>query len=161
MTKIKVFVEGAGIPKVTLFSVPEDGTVQDVLEAVKELTDKQDLQVWIEDSDEPLNPNISLKDSGIKARSHLHIHTCHQINVTVNFNGEAKSHPFPPAKTIGTVKKWADHQFNLKDVDSTDYVLQVCNTADRPSEDTHLGSLTNPDDCSLCLDLVPKQRIEG
>ena len=161
MKNIKVFVDGIGIPKVTLLSIPEAGTVQDILVAAKELTDLKDLQVWIENSDEPLNPIISLKNSGIKARIHLHIHNCHRISVTVNFNGESKTHPFSPSKTIGTVKEWACHQFNLNAADSTEYVLQIFNSIIRPSESILLGSLTKPGDCSLCFDLVPAQRIEG
>ncbi len=81
--------------------------------------------------------------------------------MTVNFNGEHKSHPFTPSKTVGKVKKWADDKFGLKGVDATEHALQICATTTRPDEDVHIGSLVRFPDCKLCFDLVPKKRVEG
>ena len=83
--------------------------------------------------------------------------------MTVNFNVDQKTKTFPPSATVGRVKKWAvgEHGFDLKGVDATEHLLQLCGSTDRPDEDIHIGTLVTAPACSLCFDLVPKQRIEG
>jgi hypothetical protein len=165
MSDIEIFLQGAGIPKITLVKIPQDGKVSDVVEAAKahglHVPEGEQPLVLIEDTEEPLAHDLSLSEAGIRSRSRLHVHTCRRIKVTVNFKGESKSHPFSPSTTVQTVKRWADKQFGLEGVDATEHALQICNSSDRPSEDTHLGTLVHGQSCELCFDLVPKQRVEG
>ena len=165
MDKIDILLQGAGISRMVVIAVPAEGVVRDIISAAKEqstkLPDTTDLQVWLEDSDEPLNPDEAINKVGIQKHSRVHIHTCHRIGVSVNYQGKTQSHPFAPSTTISTVKMWADKRFNLNDVDATEYALQLCNSSERPSDDIQLGALTSPSECSVCFDLVPKQRVEG
>lgn len=165
MDTIEVFLQGVGIPRIALIKVPSNGRVRDIVEAAKahglRWTESREPQVWLENSDEPLDPELIFASAGVKARSRLHVHTCHRVKVTVNFQNASKSHPFAPATTIGVVKHWADDKFGLGEVDATEYALQLCNSTERPSEDTQLGALVSFPECDVCFDLVPKQRVEG
>lgn len=165
MEKIDIFLQGDGITRITTITVNSDGLVRDVVTAAKaqglKLPESQELQVWVENSDEPLDIDGTLEKAGIKKHSRLHIHRCRRIKVTVNYQNKTETHPFAPSATIGVVKKWADKKFGLNDVDATEHALQICNSVERPSVDVHLGSLASAPDCAICFDLVPKQRVEG
>lgn len=165
MDAIEIFLQGAGIPKILTLTVPSNGRVREIIEIAKEQglkwTADQEVMVWIENLDEPLDLDILLVDAGIKKHTRLHVHTCHRVNVTVNFQDKAESHFFAPSTTISVVKKWADKKFGLSEADATEYALQLCNSTERPAEDVHLGTLVTPSECAVCFDLVPKQRIEG
>lgn len=165
MADVELFLQGEGIPHIALVVVPEQGTVRDIIEAARaqglRVAGADAPAVFLENQDESLPPDVSLEAAGIQTRSRVHVHTCRKVHVTVNFNAEHKSHPFSPATTVHAVKEWADDKFKLTGVDATEHALQICGTSDRPTDDTHIGSLLEPGTCELCFDLVPKQRVEG
>jgi hypothetical protein len=165
---IEIFLQAEGVSDVKIVRVPHDGTVRDILEAARDKGiqvpgGKGEVVILLEDSDEEIALDIKLKDAGIHHRHRMHCHRCLRVAVTVNFNGRAESRVFPPSTTVKRVKKWADaeEQFNLRGVDATDHVLQVCGTSVRPDEDAHIGTLVQHPSCNLCFDLVPKVRVEG
>lgn len=165
MEKIEILLQGEGITRITTITVNSDGLVRDVVTAAKaqglKLPEDQEIRIWMENSDEPLDMDGTLKKAGVKKHSRLHVHRCPRIKVNVNYQNKTETHPFAPSATIGEVKKWADKKFGLSPVDATEHALQLCNSAERPSVDVHLGSLTSAPDCAVCFDLVPKQRVEG
>jgi len=115
----------------------------------------------VEDSDQQLDLDVRLNDAGIRHRHRLHCHRCREVGLTINFNGASKAHSFPPSKSMGSVKKWADNEFGLKGVDATEHALQLCRTNTRPDQDVHIGALVQYPHCQVCFDLVPKKRVEG
>ena len=161
---IEVYLQGPGVA-ITLVKLPADGKVSDLIKHAGEkglkIGAEEKLYVWLENAEEPLKSGSSLAEAGIKSRSRIHVHTCRRIHVTVNFNNESHQHPFSPSSTVGDVKEWAAKKFNLKDVDVSEYVLQVCGTTNRPKEDTQVGFFAEPGQCTACFDLVPEQRVEG
>ena len=165
MANVELFLQGEGIARITLVSVPEDATVRDIVNVARDHglrpVESDALAVFLENRDEPLEPALSLTAAGIRARSRVHVHTCRKVLVTINFNAEHAAHPFSPAATVAVVKEWADLKFKLSGVDATEHALQLCGTTDRPSDDTHIGGLLAPGSCDLCFDLVPKHRVEG
>ncbi len=168
MADIDIFVQGENIPEITLVRVPHNGTVRDILEATKAqglrlADDEASLIILKEDAEEALALDLPLEAAHIGHRSRVHIHRCRRLEVTVNFNADHKAHSFPPSTTVERVKQWAVGRdgFNLHGIDATDHLLQVCNSTIRPDEDTHIGSLVQFPACTLCFDLVPKQRVEG
>ena len=168
MTEIEIFLQGEGVSGIALVRVQPNGTVQEVLEAAKALGAPADgpggpLLVLLEDTEEVLASEVPLERAGIGHRSRVHVHRCRQIEVTVNFNHLHKAKAFPPSATIEAVKRWAvgKEGFGLGEVDAAEHVLQLCNTTIRPDEDIHIGSLVQFPSCTLCFDLVPKQRVEG
>lgn len=166
MAEIEIFLQGEGIADITLVRVSAAGTVRDIItagQAVGLRVDGGQLLVFAEDADEPLQQNQSLQDAGIGQRSRVHVHRCRKIEVSVNFNAGLKTRSFPPSATMERVKRWATgpQGFELSHIDATEHVLQRCNTATRPDEDIHLGSLVQAGTCAVCFDLVPKLRVEG
>ena len=162
MSQLEVFVQGEGISKIILTKVPRDGKVRDLLTAQGMSAGVGDTPViFLEDGEEPLNLDSSLSAAGIKSRSRIHIHHCRRVEVSVNYVGRTETRPFSPAITIHRVKQWAVRIFGLTELDATEHVLQICGSFDRPTEDTHIGSLVTGSNCMLCFDLIPKQRIEG
>lgn len=168
MTTIEIFVQGEGIPDIALVRVPGDGTVGDIVEAGRAQRrpgagDAGQLVVFLEDEEEALDPAATLAAAGIRHRGRVHLHRCHRVAVTVNYNGRQIVRDFPPSTTVRRVKRWVDSKegFDLRGVDATEHLLQVCGTTVRPDEDTHIGTLVTLPGCPLCFDLVAKQRVEG
>jgi hypothetical protein len=58
------------------------------------------------------------------------------------------------------VKAWAVREFHLDHKDAAEHVLQLCESAERPSGDTPLHTLLHGG-CALCFNLVPEKRVEG
>ncbi len=163
---IELFLQGEGINDVKLIRVPHDCKVRELIEKIQaEMGAAQsqtgEMFLLLEDHDNELHSDASLNEAGIGHRHRIHCHRCRRIDVTVNFNGESKSHTFSPSSTIKKVKRWADEQFKLKGVDATEHALQLCGTNTRPDEDVHIGSIVRSPNCKLCFDLVPKKRVEG
>lgn len=165
MTEIELFLQGEGIPQIVLVRVPDQGTVHDIIQAAQPhglpSGGAEAVLVFVEGQDEPLDERTTLAAAGIRARGRVHVHRCRKVEVEVNFNGRDKSHRFSPSTTIAEVKVWADKEFKLTGVDATEHALQRCGTTERPSDDTHIGSLVAAGTCALCFDLIPKQRVEG
>lgn len=168
MADIDIFVQGENIPEITLVRVPGSGAVRDILEAtgaqgLRLAGDETSLIILAENTEEALALDLQLEAAHISHRSRVHIHRCRRLEVTVNFNADHKTHSFSPSTTVEHVKRWAVGKdgFNLQDIDATDHLLQLCNSTTRPDGDTHIGSLVQFPNCTLCFDLVPKQRVEG
>ncbi len=170
MSEIEIFVQGEGIPEITLLRVPGNGTVRDILrsaetQGVHFVGDERSLVILVEDQETELSPDLLLEEAHIGHRSRVHIHRCRRIEVTVNFNAAQKARAFPPSATVERVKRWAvgpePEGFGLHGVDATEHLLQLCHSTTRPDEDTHIGPLVTFPNCGLCFDLVPKVRVEG
>ncbi len=170
MPEIEIFVQGEGIPEIILLRVPGSGTVRDILssaeaQGVRFAQDERSLVILVEDQEMGLSPDLSLEEAHIGHRSRVHVHRCHRVEVTVNYNSAQKARAFSPSATVERVKRWAvgpqPEGFGLQGVDATEHLLQLCHSRTRPDEDTHIGSLVTFPDCGLCFDLVPKVRVEG
>jgi len=166
MSKIKVFLQGEGLKDVVIIEVPKDGSVKDLISAAIEIgvpkgEGEQVPAVYLEDSENPLNPECSIEKAGIGPRQHVHMHRNRKIEVTVTFNGLQKTREFPPSKTIGKVKKWAAKEFGMSKEDAVEHVLKISGSTDKPDEHTHIGALVSSPKSQLIFDLVPKVRVEG
>ncbi|HEX6509573.1 MAG TPA: hypothetical protein VF221_18245 [Chloroflexota bacterium] len=170
MSEIEIFVQGERIPEIILLRVPGNGTVRDILKSAETqgihfAGDERSQVILVEDQGTELSPDLSLEEAHIGHRSRVHIHRCHRIEVTVNFNAAQKTRAFPPSATVERVKRWAvgpaPEGFGLQGIDATEHLLQLCHSTTRPDEDTHIGALVTFPDCGLCFDLVPKVRVEG
>jgi hypothetical protein len=119
--------------------------------------------VWLEDEDEYLEMDVTLAKAGITNRRHVHISKkCKKIKVQVRYAGDPKTKEFAPSATIAKVFKWATGKkgFDLTPTERAKHTLGLCDTVTEPDRSEHVGSLAKPD-CTLCLDLAPKERYEG
>ena len=164
---IELFIQGEGIPKITLVKVHPKDIVADIIKVAREhglsAPEGSEVCVLIENTNVPLELDAKIDEVGLGPRSRVHIHRCKGVQVTVNYNQDQKKGFFPPSATVDWVKEWAvgKDQYDMSPVDATEHVLQVCNSTDRPDEDVHIGALVKFSDETLCFDLVPKQRVEG
>ena len=170
MSEIEIFMQGEGIPEIILLRVPGNGTVRDILKSAETqgihfAGDESSLVILVEDQETELSTDLSLEEAHIGHRSRVHVHRCHRVEVTVNFNAAHITRAFHPSATVERVKRWAvgpaPEGFGLHIVDATEHLLQLCHSTTRPDEETHIGSLVTFPDCGLCFDLVPKVRVEG
>ena len=167
MPEIELFIQGEGIPKITLVKVHPHDTVAAIVKVAREhglsAPEGSEVLVFVENSEVPLSLEAKIDEVGLKPRSRVHIHRCQRVEVTVNFNGDEKKGFFPPSATVDWVKRWAVGKdgYDIPTADAAEHALQVCNSPERPDEDVHIGTLAKFSDGTLCFDLVPKQRVEG
>lgn len=166
MSDIELFLQGEGIRDVKLVRLPSNATVRDIADAAKSagaLGDDGGVIVTIEDADEELVPEVSLSTAGVRHRGRVHVHRCRRVVATVNYNGQAKALDFAPSATIERLHRRATGRqgFGLADADAAEHLLQLCGSAERPDVETHVGTLVTAPACTVCFDLVPKQRVEG
>ncbi len=164
--EIEVFLQGEGVTEFLLVKTNSNRTLAEIIATPSSgfpdgLRGGEDLFVTREDDSDELPLDKPIATVGIKHRQRLHVNRCRKVKVTVNFNHLANADTFSPSTTVGKVKRWAIKEFKVDEHDATEHALQLCGTAKKPNEDTHIGSLTRKGECSVCFDLVPKKRIEG
>ncbi len=118
--------------------------------------------VWLEDAEKCLDPELTLEVAGVSAHCHLHVSTCRGVAVKVRYNGALVERSVPPAMTVGAVLNWAagPDGFKLTDAEIAKHELAICGTETGLDQAKHIGSIAD-DDCSVCLDLRPKDRFAG
>lgn len=154
----EVFLQSEGKKGIELRQVATGATVDSLAEGSSE-----GQMVFVEGRDEPLAGGAALEELGLDWPARLHVHRCTSIAVSINYGSGTKELGFAPARTIGAIRKWAisDDAFNIAATDAADLVLQVCDSQDRPDDDTHIGTLTAFPACKACFDLVPRHMVEG
>ena len=118
--------------------------------------------VWLENEKEPLDPEKTLAEVGVVGRCHVHVSTCKGVVVKVRFGGDSIEYLFPPASTADSILKWAasPEGFKLTDSEAAKHLLAICGTDMELDQADHIGFYAD-DDCSVCLDLLPRERFEG
>ena len=118
--------------------------------------------VWLEDGKEALDPEKTLAEVGVVERCHIHVTTCKDVIVKVRYGGDSVEDSFPPSTTADSILKWAasPEGFKLTDSEAAKHVLAICGTDTELDQADHIGFYAD-DDCSVCLDLLPRERFEG
>ena len=118
--------------------------------------------VWLEDGKEALDPEKTLAEVGVVERCHVHVSTCKAVVLKVRFGGDSIEGSFPPPTTADSILKWAasPEGFKLTDSEAAKHVLSICGTDTELDQADHIGFFAD-DDCSVCLDLLPRERFEG
>ena len=139
-----------------LQDIDEHTSVSDLMRQVG----LDDNSAWLEDTDEPLDPTNVLANV-VKDNAHIHFNRCRRVEVTVNFAGKERSRKFTPSATIQAVRRWAvgPDGFDLPAKERPKHEVGVCGTGNIAERTDHVGTLAT--DCSLCLNLAPKDRFQG
>lgn len=119
-----------------------------------------DASAWIEDGEDALELTDRVAQvAGDK--SHIHVNRCRRVDVSINYGGKQKSHGFSPGSTIQAVRQWAVGKdgFDLPVKERPKHEVGVCGTGVIADRNDHIGTLAT--DCTLCLDLAPKDRFQG
>lgn len=122
-----------------------------------------DGSIWIEETDEAAELDITLEQAGIRHRHHIHRGRCRRVEAVVRFNSQRLKHTFGPGTTIKTVYHWASGPagFNLTPDQAAKHVLAVPGADHFLDSSVHIGSLVTAGSCEVVLDLLPRERFEG
>lgn len=163
MDYIDVFYQGEGIKEVEHIEFPRHETFAALkIHLAKRHGWPEDILIFIEDEDEPVDEQKHLHHCGGTAGVKVHAHRCHRVEAKVTFNGETVNHKFPPSATVARVKKWAaETKFGMTPDEAGEHVLQLSGTEVRPSPGAHIGSLVTGHRCEVAFDLVPNERPQG
>lgn len=128
---------------------------------VRELADGEGIEVWSEDTEDPLDRDTTVAEAGLADRAHVHRSRCRRVAVTVRFNGESRDRKFSPAVTVERVFRWAvgPQGFDLPPDQRAKHTLGVTGSGVEADRDAHVGSLAT--DCAVSFDLAPKARYAG
>jgi len=120
-----------------------------------------DVQVWAEDSDEPLAADATVAVLADRDVAAVHVGSG-QITVTATYNGQTKSESFGPGTKVDKVLDWAVGAggFNIPEGDRDALVLRAKGSPEDLDPDTHIGTLAKKGE-TLALDLVPGERFAG
>jgi hypothetical protein len=116
---------------------------------------------WCEGSEEELDLTLTIRELEIVERTHVHANTCRRVKVAVRQDSE-KDRDFPPGATVEAVYEWASgpEGFDLLPAERVKHTFVICGTQTEPDRSAHIGSYAD-DKCTVCFNLVPKQRNEG
>lgn len=113
---------------------------------------KEDLEVYIEESDEELSKSQLICELKLKDDSKLFFCRCKKIDVTVLYNGNKYEHHFKPFDKVKAVLAKAVHHFKINDVDATGMNLYSDSSAtEKLSEGEYLVRILKDDKCSITL----------
>jgi hypothetical protein len=164
MDKMQVYIHGENTRDSKLVEMEENAFVKDILLIYKKefpnAGDSEEIEIFLEDSDEPIHSDHAAEKAGIKKRTHIHCHRCKKIAVTIFYNGEDKLLHFPPSNTAKIILRKAIHDFNINESDAGDYLLKLDDkTILQPSD--HIGSYASFPHCQVKLFLTPTKPVQG
>lgn len=154
---VQIYIHRSETTELRLIEVEDTITVRELAEEHA----GPGASAWLEDEEESLELDVVVSEV-IAERGHVHVaKKCKKIVVTVRY-GEPLTKEFAPSATIAKVFQWATGKngFGLTPTERAKHTLGICGTNTEPDRSEHVGSLAGPD-CSLCLDLAPKERFEG
>ena len=165
MSTVRVYLQSELLSDTRMLQIDEHAGLAELRRAAIALlpagSDSADFSLTVEDDDGrgPAAGRVKDLDRGHGVR--VHLHRCKKIAVEVRFSGHSVSHDFPPATTIGHIRKWAGKALGMDPADVAEHVLQIVGSNVQPALDVHVGSLTQHPKCSVAFDLVPAHRVNG
>ena len=166
MKKIELYVHTHDGVDPKLVTASEESTITELLEIIVAsggLGGKVDEEILVfsEDCDEPVERHRKLSECEIRHRHHIHCHRCRKVQVAVFYNGEHHE-SFAPATTVKRVLKWAIKAFKMSAADAAGKILVLKGKANEELPlDAHIGSFTQPHHCSVELCLTAPVEVQG
>lgn len=163
--KNRVYVQSEFFSDIKLVEIEDGASVGDLKKACLALlppeTHEVEIHLFAEDDDQPHEGHHKVERLKKPHGTHVHLHRCTHVDVTVRFAGQAVSHNFRPSTTIGRVRQWAGEKLGMQPGDVAEHVLQVAGSSEQPDVDVHVGTLAKCPSCSVQFDMVPAHRING
>lgn len=118
--------------------------------------------VWIEDSEQPLDPAAALDASGLGERGHVHVSSCETVTVEIRYGGDDRRHEVSPAITAGVLLERATGPggFGMTDSERARHSMTLRGSDTEIDWAGHVGSFAG-EDCVLRIDILPKERFQG
>jgi hypothetical protein len=120
-----------------------------------------DVELWLEDVDEPLARERTLHDCGVEEHDHVHLGRKQRIEAFVRFGGDTIANEFGPSTKFKRVYDWSTGKdgFRLTADQRAKHVFELTGTDIEPEMDEHIGRYAH--DGELRLDIVPTDRHAG
>ena len=164
MDKHQVYFHGENNREPKFVDVPKEAIVEEVIIIYqREFPDGgkfEEIELFIEDMDEPRHKHLQGEEAGIRHRGHIHFHRCKIVEVITIYNGDDKSFSFAPSTTVKRIFMKVVDAFRISEKDAGDYVLKLEDgTVLQPSD--HIGSITAFPKCHIKLFLTAIKPIQG
>jgi hypothetical protein len=163
-SSITLFFQGEGLIGFEEVTIDQDSAGQVLLEriiAVRALPGDS-WALFVEDEDEAVDLNVSLRERGIKHRHRMHVHRCRKIDVRAEYNNENRDHSFSPGTTVGKVKDYFIDKFKIDPMEAHKLALWYGEPPQIAEDDDHIGKFANSkSNCAVTMQLAPKVRPQG
>lgn len=167
MTK-RILLQSVLLPKMALIQVPDDADEavvrQTCLAAIPQPHQHADLVVSFErgshdddESDDDDDESTAVVADGLR----VHIGHCKRVDVTVRHFGTSILRKFSPAARLKRVKKWAVKELAIPPAEAARESFRLPGSQEELGDDVHVGTLVTAGTCSVTLDLVPSDRVNG
>lgn len=155
---MEIFVHGADGEHPELIEVEATDLVRTLLIGVD-----ADGYVWLEDTEQEIDLDMTFEVAGIHHHHHVHRGRCRRIDVVARYNGAEFEHHFPPPTSVKHVQKWAfgPKAAALSAEQAAEHVLAQPGADHALNGTVHLGSLVTDGSCRVVLDVVPRSRFAG
>ena len=162
MSKIDLFFQGESLTGINYLEIDFELTFGDLRVLVNEKFGVPlDVLIFLEDKGEPVSDDVLLKEHAAATGLKVHFHRAREVKVLVTFNGKTVEQLFSPGATVAHVREWAAVcEFGINEDEVGEHVLQIVDTHERPSLDTHVGALGDGKR-AVAFDLVADERVQG
>ena len=163
MSKIIIFIQVQGKPGVTEAELPTKPTYDELKVCLSNIGVEfdSDTHIFLDESPDPIEIKCEGQIEELKRGGRLHVCRSRKVKVKGHYLENGVEAEFPPGVRIRKIKSWAVRYFKLDKQDAAEHVLQLCNSTQRPANDTPLHELVDKATDSACFDLVPEKRVEG
>jgi|SRR5208337_2520630 len=153
----KIIIDGEGLSDVEVLVIPEGSTGREVVRimATKAGVESDEVLLFVEDSDEPLDLDLIIKEDQAAQTIH-HVHRARRVNVSVHYQNEIKTEAFSPSTRIQVVLDWAvsSKGFNIDPVIAPEMELALHGESKELPKQAHIGRYVRHPHHQLSLDLI-------
>ncbi len=164
-SKVEIYVHGENCAEPKLVEISTEATIADIINKYREVMNMphakvEEIELFIEDEDQPKHKEHHHEHAGIKKRHHVHCHRCKNVAVTVEYNNQTHTISFQPSATGATVLKKAAVEFKISEKDAADLILKLPDGNILKSTD-HIGSFVSHPHCQIKLLLIHNTQVQG
>jgi hypothetical protein len=165
MKTIQLYLHSENCREPKLVEVSTEATVADIINKYREVMNLPDakvdeIELFLEDEDDPKNKGHHHEHVGIKKRHHIHCHRCQKVAVSIEYNGQVKTLSVPPSATGAMILKKAAKEFHISDKDAADLVIKLPDGNVLQKTD-HIGSFVSFPHCEIKLSLIHNTQVQG
>jgi hypothetical protein len=159
---MEVIVHGSGTGAPLVIEVEETARVAELKAKLVEAgwpAERTLVSLTLQESEQELPDGSTLLDLEIHAGTRLVGHDCRRIAVSVTYNNETKHRDFHGSAIVGTVLRWALHEFKIDPSEIGDFELQYDEPPITAPDDTPLADLQH--ECRIKFSLVRSDFHKG
>jgi hypothetical protein len=154
---IEVIVEGEGLSEVETIRIPRGGAAREIVVAVaaKGGFPAEEGILFVEDSDDPLDPALVVVEETLARKVH-HVHRARHVEVAVYYQGRHIEKRFSPSTRVQRVLDWAvgPHGFNIDRTIAPEMELALHGKTTALPKDAHIGRYIRHPHRELAFDLI-------